>query len=325
MLNRRTFICVASAVVGPGRVASETAPGQIARIGFLGYSARSASSSQFEAFLTGLRELGWIEGKTAVIEYRSVEGHTERLATLVTDLVRSKVDVIMLSGSIGIRAAQAVNSTVPVVFVVLVDPVNMGFVSSLARPGGNMTGLASQFELLITKQLQLLREALPGLSRIALLNYHEATAVTLRAAEAAARNLGLHVLTLDVTDTTEFDGAFRKARSEQVGALQVLPSPYFDAVHMQLIELAALYRLPAFYEFRNYVRDGGLMSYGPSIDAMFHRAASYVDRILRGAKAGDLPIERPPKFELVVNLKTAAALGLTFPQALLLQVDEAIS
>jgi putative ABC transport system substrate-binding protein len=185
MLNRRTFICVASAVVGPGRVVSETAPGQIARIGFLGYSARSASSSQFEAFLTGLRELGWIEGKTAVIEYRSVEGHTERLATLVTDPVRSKVDVIMLSGSIGIRAAQAVNSTVPVVFAVW-STCRHGVRIEPRPSGGNTTGLASQFDQLITAMQAAERRS--GPSRIALLNYHEATAVTLWAAETVARN-----------------------------------------------------------------------------------------------------------------------------------------
>lgn len=325
MVDRRTFISTTAAFLGLRSLAAGTSPAKIARIGFLGYGGPSPVPSQMEAFRQALRELGWIENQTAVIEYRWAEGDPDRLPTLVGDLVRAQVDVIVLSAAVAIRAAQKVTSTVPVVFVVLVDPVELGFVSSLAHPGGNMTGLASQFDQIITKQLQLLKEAIPDLSRVALLRHSGAVDNTLAAAKGAAQSLGLAAWTLSVAEVAEFEGAYKAASSERADAVLVLPSPFFDAQHIHLIALATKYRLPAIYEFRNYVRDGGLMSYGPSINEMFRRAASYVDRILKGARPGELPVERPPKFELVVNLKTAAALGLRFPQSLLLQVDEVIT
>jgi putative ABC transport system substrate-binding protein len=229
--------------------------------------------------------------------------------------VQSKVDVIMLAGTPAIRAAQQANTSIPVVFVVLTDPVRLGFVRSLAHPGGNMTGVASQFEELITKQLQLLTEAIPGLARIGLLHRAENPSIVLPAAEAAARSLGHTARTLEVTGPADFDNAFKEARSDRAGAILVLRSAYFDTHHAELIELAARYRVPACYEFANYVRDGGLMSYGPSIDAMFERCATYVERILKGANPGDLPVERPTKFELVINLATAKALGLSIPSS----------
>jgi len=281
-------------------------------------------SPQVEAFRRGLRELGWIDGQTLTIEYRWAEGNPDRLPALVAALVQGKVDVMVVSGTPAIRAAQRETSTMPIVFVSLVDPVAAGYVPSLARPGGNMTGLASEFEALITKQLQLLKEAVPKVSRVALLHRPETRPDMLSAAGTAARKLGLTARTLKVTDVAEFENAFKTARSERAGAIHVLPSPFFNAHRTQLIELAARYRLPAVYEFKNYVQDGGLMSYGPSINEMFGRTASYVDRILKGAKPGDLPIERPTTFELVINLKTAKALGLTVPQSLLLRADEVI-
>ena len=229
-----------------------------------------------------------------------------------------------LAGPPAIRAARGATNTVPIVFVVLIDPVTAGFVQSLARPGGNMTGLASQFEELITKQLQLLKEAVPNLSRVALLHRSDGESALLTAAKTAARSLGLTVRPLSVAGLAEFESAFKMARNERADAIHELPSPYFDAQHARLVELAAQYRMPACYEHRNYVQDGGLMSYGPSINEMYGRAASYVDRILKGAKPGDLAIERPTKFELVVNLGTAKALGLTIPQTLLARADEVI-
>ena len=258
------------------------------------------------------------------IEYRGAEGNPDRLPALVAELVQAKVDVIVLSGTPAIRAAQKATRTIPIVFVVLTDPVTLGFVPSLARPGGNMTGVASDFEELITKQLQLLKEGVSNLSRVALLRQSGLPTPVLIAAESAARSLGLTSRTLNVAGPAEFEDAFNVARSERAGAILVLPSPYFEAQHTRLIELAARYGLPACYELRNYVRDGGLMSYGPSIDEMFARSASYVDRILKGANPGDLAIEQPTKFELVINLKTAKALGLTIPQSLLLRADEVI-
>ena len=270
-------------------------------------------------FNRGLRELGWIEGQTVTAEYRWAEGNTDRLAALAAELVQAKVDVIAASGSSGIRAAQRATDTIPIVFVILADPVALGLVKSLARPGGNTTGLASQFEELITKQLQLLKEAVPNVSRIALLGYDqpEVPTIVLSAAETAAQRLGLAPLTLKVANVAQFENAFRKARSERAEAIQVMPHPSFYFHRRQLIELAAKYRLPASYELKDYVEAGGLLSYGPNINEMWRGAASYVDRILKGARAGDLPIERPTKFDLVVNLKTAKALGLTIPQSVL--------
>ena len=321
-MDRRTFIGAAAAFLGAA-LAAEAQPAR-PRIGFLSNGNPTTLSSQDEAFRRSLRELGWIDGQNVTIEYRWLEGNPERLPRLIAELVHAKVDVILLSGTPAIRAAQKVTRTIPIVFIVLTDPVTLGFVPSLAHPGGNMTGVASQFEELITKQLQLLKEAVPNLSRVGLLNQSGLPAVVLAAAETAARSLGLTTRPLNVTGGAEFENAFKLARSERAGAILVLPSPYFDAQRARLIELAAQYRLPAFYEFRNYVKDGGLMSYGPSINEMYARSATYVDRILKGANPGDLAIERPTRFELVINLKTAAALGLAVPQSLLQRADEVI-
>jgi putative ABC transport system substrate-binding protein len=322
-MNRRTSLIVAVALLGglPRIAAAQT---RLPVIGFLGNGNPTTGASQLDALRRGLRELGWIEGRNVTIEYRWAEGHPERFPALFAELVAAKVDVIVLSGPQSMRAAQKATRTLPIVFVLLVDPVALGFVQSLARPGGNMTGLSSQFEELITKQLQLLKEAVPHLSRIAFLRHAEATPSIVAAAESAARTLGIVARTLVVTNESDFEGAFKKARSERVDAVHVLPSPYLGARRARLIELAARYRLPACYEFGLFVRDGGLMSYGPSVDDLYGRSASYVDRILKGAKPGELAIERPARFELVINRKTAAALGLTIPQSLLSRADELI-
>ena len=324
MMDRRTFVGAAATLLGSLRLIADAQPGRIPRIGYLGNGDPTTGSSQLEALRRGLRELGWIEGQTLTIEFRWAEGHADRLSVLLAEFVQSKVDLIVVSGPLAIAASQKVTSTVPIVFVVLINPVTMGFVRSLARPGGNMTGLASQFEELITKQLQLLKEAVPNLTRVAFLRHSEASASILTAAESAARSLGLVTRTLNVTNELEFESAFKLARSERAGAVHVLPSPYLGAQRARLIELAARYHLPAFYELRIYVQDGGLMSYGPSINDLYGRSASYVDRILKGANPGDLPIERPARFELVINRRTAAALGLTIPPSLLLRADEVI-
>jgi putative ABC transport system substrate-binding protein len=323
-MDRRAFIERVAGGLLAMPLAATAQPTKSHRIGFLGNGDPTALSSQDEAFRRSLRELGWIEGQNVMIDYRWAEGNPDRLPTLVAELVQAKVDVIVVSGSPAIRAAQNATRTIPIVFVVLTDPVTLGFVPSLARPGGNMTGLASDFEELITKDLQLLKEAVPTLSRVGLFYPSVVPPALLTAAETAARSLGLAALPLNVVGPAEFENAFKVARNKRADAILVLPSPYFDAQHARLIELAARYHLPACYEFRNYVRDGGLMSYGPSIDAMFARSASYVDRLLKGANPGDLAIERPTKFELVINLKTAKTLGLSIPQSLLLRADEVI-
>ena len=324
-MDRRRFLLSSLA----GALATSRAAGaqqtRTPRIGYLGNGSPPPVLSE-QWFNRRLRELGWIEGQTITIEYRWAEGNTDRLPALAVELVQAQVDVIVAAGGAGIRAAQRATSTIPIVFVILNNPVDIGLVKSLARPGGNATGMASQFEELITKQLQLLAETVPNVSRIALLAYDhpEVSTVNLRAAETAARRLGLAPLTLKVADVAGFENAFRKARSERVGAIQVMPAPFFSVHRRPLIELAAKYRLPASYEFKNYVEDGGLLSYGPSINHMWRDAASYVDRILKGAKTGDLPIQRPAKFELIINLKTAKALGLTIPPSLLARADQVI-
>jgi len=297
--------------------------GRIPRIGYLSNGNPAKVSTEREAFRRGLRELGWVEGQNVTIEYRWAEGNPDRFPALVAEFVQLKVDVIVLSGPPALHAARRATSTIPVVFVVLADPIAAGLVTSLARPGGNLTGLASQFEELITKQLQLLKEAVPTVSRVALLHHRESWPAVVSAAETAARSLTLVARTLEV-EGVEFENAFRTARREPVGAIHVLPSPIFYAHRGRLIELAARYRLPAVYELKPFVEDGGLISYGPNINEMFRRQASYVDRILKGAKAGDLPIERPTTFELVINLKTAKTLGLTIPHSLLLRADQVI-
>ena len=323
MITRRIFLGMLTAALGAARLAFAANP--MPRVGFLGNGNPAQAASVREALERGLRELGWRPGENLVIEYRWAEGDPERLPALITELIKAGIDVMVVSGPSGLRAARNATTTIPIFFVVLTDPVSQGFVQSLARPGGNVTGLAAEFEELITKQLQLLKEAVPNLSRIALVFYPDGYSPdVVRRAEAAVQRLGLAGRTIGVNSAAEFESAFKTARSERAGAVHVLPSPFFNARRSTLIELAAKYRLPAFYEFSNYVREGGLMSYGPNIDAMFGRTASYIDRILKGAKPGDLPIEQPTVFELAVNLKTAKSLGLTFPQSILQRVDEVV-
>jgi len=324
LIDRRAFITMLGGSILAAPLAAGAPPTRPPRVGILFNASPTTVTLQLEAYRRGLRELGWIEGQTVMIEYRWAEGNPDRLPALVAELVQVKVDVIVLSGTAAIRAARRATSTIPIVFVMLADPIASGFVQSLARPGGNMTGLASQFEELITKQLQLLKEAVPKASRVALLYHPESPSTVLSEAETAARRLGLTARTLKVAGPAEFESAFKTVRSERGEAIHLLPSPFFSAHRRKLIELATRYRLPAVYEFKNYVEDGGLMSYGPSINEMYGRTAGYVDRILKGAKPGDLPIERPTKFELVINLKTAKALGLTIPQSLLVRADEVI-
>jgi len=325
MMDRRRLVgALGAALLGGTPLVAGAQPIGRRRIGYLANGSPNVANTQLEMFRRGLRDLGWIEGQNMSIEYRWARGDPERLPALVGELAQAQVDLIVVSGTAAIRAAKQATRTIPVVFVVLSDPAASGLVSSLARPGGNMTGLSSQFEELITKQLQLLKEVVPDLSKVALLQRLDISPAVVTAAEAAGRSLGLETLTLGVASAAEFEAAFETARKERVGALQVLPSPYFATQRARLVELAAKYRLPAFYEFRSYVQEGGLMSYGPSIDDMWARSARYVDRILKGANPGDLPIEQAAKFELVINLKTAAALGLTVPRSLVRRADEVI-
>jgi putative ABC transport system substrate-binding protein len=322
-MERRAFLTT----LGGGLLAAPLfAEAQQPRIGFLGNSDPKSTTEPLYAFGEGLRELGWIEGQTIAIEYRWAGGQSERLPELAVDLVRVKSDVIVVSGGLGIQAARRATSRIPIVIAaVLADPVAAGFVASLGHPAGNITGLASSYEEVVTKQLQLLTETIPGLSRLVLLwHARSARTATLDAVTVAAHTLDVQPRVLQVGKATDYEGAFRAARDGRAQGIHVLPSPFFNADRHLLVNLAARYRLPAMYEFREYVQDGGLMSYGVSLPDMYRRAAGYVDRILKGAHAGDLPIEQPTKFELVLNLKTAKALGLTIPPSLLQRADQVI-
>jgi ABC-type uncharacterized transport system substrate-binding protein len=316
-------------VAAPLVASAQTAGRPTPRIGFIGNAGPQDRDRTLQAFREGLRELGWTEGQNAIIELRWAEGQAERYPALAAEMVRLKVDVIVLSGSPALRAAREATRTIPIVIAaLLVDPVSAGFVTSLARPGGNVTGVTSQYEEIVTKQVQLLAEALPGLSRIALLRPPNpgtpASSIVRDAAVTAAAQMGLRAQVLEVKDVARLETAFTAAGRDGAQAVLVLPSPIFNAHRRALIALAASHRLPAFYELREYVLDGGLMSYGANLPEMYRRAASYVDRILKGAKPGELPIERATRFELVINLRTARALGLIIPQTLLQRADEVI-
>ena len=328
MSTRRVFLeALGSGLLVAPRVArAQVTRKSPPRIGFLGNGDPKGARESLDAFRQGLHDLGWTEGQNVQIVYRWANGVCERLRNLAAELVRAKSDLLVVSGSPGIEAARAASDQIPIVIAALLrDPVSAGFVGSLAHPGGNITGLASQYEEIVTKQVQLLTDAIPGLSRLGLLRHKSVPpSEQIASSIAAAEALGLRAQLIEVGRPTDFDGAFRAARDGRTQAVQVLPSPWFNVHRRLLITLAARYRLPAMYEFRDYVRDGGLMSYGVSIPDMFRRAARYVDQILKGAKPGDLPIERPAKFDLVINLATAKALGLTVPPSVLGRADEVI-
>jgi putative ABC transport system substrate-binding protein len=325
-VDRRAWLLGSFALLAASRAAEGQQAGRPpARIGFLGFASLSTQRRSFDAFRQGLRDLGWIEGQNVIIESRWAEGDTERLPMLVAELVRLNVDVIVTGGSAAVRSLLQATRTIPIVSgALLVDPVGLGFAASLARPGGNYTGLASQYEEIVAKQVELLAEAVPRLSRLAVLHHTSVGPLTARAAAAAASRLGVTPHVVEVTRVADFEGAFGTMGRRGAQAVLLLPTPAFNAQRPALVALAARHRLPALYEQREFVTDGGLMSYGVDIAAMYGRAASYVHRILSGAKPGDLPIERAAKFELVINLRTATALGLTIPPTVLARADQVI-
>ena len=281
-----------------------------------------------EAFRQGLRDLGYVEGQHLVIEYRYAEGRPERLPDLAAELVRLKVDMIMAGGIAAIRAAQYATRTIPIVMAATDDPVGEGFVASLARPGGNITGLSFLGEGLPGKRLELLKETVPQSTRIAVLANpaYPAHEPLMNNLTRAARALALQLHVVEVRRADALDTAFVAMTQAGADALFVSPDSalLLWSLRGRIVELAAKHRLPAMYAFREWVDDGGLMSYAPSLPDTWRRAATYVDKILKGAKPADLPVEQPIKFELVINLKTAQALGLTMPPSLLLQADEVI-
>jgi putative ABC transport system substrate-binding protein len=277
-----------------------------------------------EALRRGLRELGYVEGQTLDVECRGAEGKVERLPDLVRDLLAWGPDVVVADGTVTIRAAQRATRAVPIVMGAVGDPVGSGFVQSLARPGGNTTGLTLVSPELNLKRLELLKELLPGATRIALLANPDNPNRHARQLEAPSRPLGMRLQVVEASGPDELDGAFGTMVKGGAEGLLVLPDPVLFGHRQRIVALAAKQRLPAIYEAREFAREGGLLSYGPNIAANFHRAAALVDRILRGASPADLPVEQPVKFDFTINLRTAKSLGLTVPQSLLLRADDVI-
>jgi putative ABC transport system substrate-binding protein len=308
--------------------ADAQAPTKVYRMGWL--SASNAPPSGLaptaEAFQQGLRDLGYVEGQNIAIAYRYAEGKPERLSELAAELVRLNIDVLVATGpEATLRAARHATSTIPIVMLAVnYDPIARGYIDGLARPGGNITGVFFMQLELTAKRLELLKVALPQVTRVSAL-WDAHTADQLRVAEAAAQALGLQLQSVELRHPPyDFVGAIGVAVRQQAQALVVLSSPHFAPQRAQIAALALKHRLPASFLFREYVEAGGLMSYGANQPAMYRHAATYVDKILKGAKPADLPVEQPIKFELVLNLKTAKALGLTMPPSLLLLADEVI-
>jgi len=301
-------------------------PKKIPRIGFLGASSPSAISARLEAFRQGLRELGYVEGKNIVIEYRYAEGKLDRLSALAAELVRLGVDVIVLAGPASIRPAKEATSTIPIVMANDADPVGSGVVASLARPGGNITGLSNLAPEISGKRLELLKEIVPRLSRLAILGTSttSGTAQVLEEMEPAAVVFKVQLQYLNVLSPKDIETVFREARKGRADAVLVLQGGVFNSQRKQIVDLAVRSRLPAIYHAREWVEDGGLMSYGVSVTDLYRRAATFVDKILKGAKPADLPVEQPTKFEFIINLKAAKQIGLTIPPELVARANRLI-
>ncbi len=301
--------------------------GKIYRIGFLGPgSAERVYTDPLRSLRAGLRELGYAEGKNIVFEYRFAEDKYERLPGLAAELVRDKVDIIVVHSTPGTRAAKQATNTIPIVMVNISDPVGTGFVATLARPGGNITGMSGTDAGLAAKRLELLKEALPKLSRVAVLRNpnNPSNELQFRETQAAARSLGIEIQLFDVRNRKELESAFSVMAKARADAFTVMGDPMFLSQQNQIANLATTSRLPSVFARNENVEAGGLMSYGPTLADQFRQAATYVDKILKGAKPGDLPVEEPTRMYLVINLKTAKALGLKIPQTILLQADQVI-
>jgi putative ABC transport system substrate-binding protein len=326
--TRRAFIsALAGGLLAGPRIADAQQAAKVYRVGYLTAGSVTANPRVLEAFRQGLRELGWVEGQNLVIEYRSAEGRFDRLPELAAELVRLKVDVIVAAPTPGALAAKKATATVPIVGVSLTEPVGVGLIASLARPGGNVTGVAYSVGTdIFGKDLALLKEVVPKVRRVAVLSNPDGPVqpLTISNVKAAARSLGLELQLVEARGPGDFDRAFAAMAKERVGALFVVTDPVFIPHRARLVSLAAKSRLPSIFTQRADVEAGGLLSYGPSFADMYRRAAAYVDKILKGARPADLPVEQPTKFELVINLKTAKTLGLTIPPSLLQRADEVI-
>jgi len=314
------------AIVGAPLAVDAQQSGKVPRIGFLGNSTATLEANLVGPFREGLRDLGYNEGRNVLIEYRWAEGKYERFPALIAELIALKVDVIVTAGTPATLAVKKATTSVPLVMVAVGDPVGTGIVASLARPGGNITGLSSIAPELEGKRLELLRGVIPKLSHIAVL-WNPANAYQVsseKEVRAAAQVLQMKVQSLGVRTPEELDGALAAIVRERPGALLVLADRLFLHNRQRIMEFAARHRLPGVYAYRELVEAGGLMSFGPSYAGMHRQAATYVDKILKGAKPADLPVEQPTTFELVINLKTAKALGVKIPQSVLIRADEVI-
>jgi len=300
--------------------------GKLVRIGRLSPLSAETDSPNLEAFRKGLRELGWVEGKTFTIEGRFADGRSERLPELAAELVRQRVDVILTGSNPGALAAKKATATIPIVMVTTGDPVGAGLVTSLARPGGNVTGVTALGQMLNAKRLELIKEAVAGVTRVAVLTNPRSiyTAPFLREKEGMSRSLGLQLPILEARDPGGFEKAFAALATERAGALMVQTDAMFITHRRRIVELAARSRVPTIYGDREFVDAGGLMFYGATLANLYHDAASYADRILKGARPADLPVEQPTKLELVINLKAAKALGLTIPPSVLGRADHLV-
>jgi putative tryptophan/tyrosine transport system substrate-binding protein len=324
-MNRRSFITLLGGAAAAWPLAARAQQPAMPVIGFIVAGTPLSHGQWVAAFVQRLRELGWIEGRTIAIEYRWGEGRNERFAEIAAEFVRRKVDVIVTSATAAVVVAKQATSVIPIVFAAAGDPVGTGLVASLARPGGNITGLSIQQTDVAAKRLELLREVVPGLGRLAILaNVGSPSAVLdMREVQATARTLGLEVLTLEIRRGEDIAPAF-EALKGRADAFYVCIDPLVGTHRIRINTLALATRLPTMHGSREFVEAGGLMSYGANVPDLLRFAADYVDKILRGAKPGDIPVEQPRKFDLIINLTTAKALGLTIPEAFLLRANEVL-
>jgi putative ABC transport system substrate-binding protein len=320
------IFAIALTFVFGGAVAQAQQPTKIPRIGFVSAASASSVSTRAEAFRLGLHDLSYVEGKNIIIEYRYAEGKLDRLPALVAELVRLNVDIIVSAGSAVTRPAKETTNTIPIVMAFDIDPVASGFIASLARPGGNITGLATLDPEISGKRLEVLREIVPKLSHVAVFgdSANVGNAQALKEVERAAEAFKVKLQYLDVRDYKDVETLFQTVTKGRAGAVLVLSSPLLLSQRKQVAELAVKSRLPAILPQSEYVEDGGLMTYGPSITDLFRRAATFVDKILKGRKPSDLPVEQPMKFEFIVNLKAAKQIGLTVPPNVLVRADKVI-
>jgi putative tryptophan/tyrosine transport system substrate-binding protein len=326
MIKRIVVCLLATVFLITAQSAEAQQAKKVPRIGYLSGTSLSAAAARTEAFRQGLRDLGYIEGKNIVVEYRYAEGKLDRQRELAAELVRLNVDAIVTAGPTVTRAAKEVTGTIPIVMAFDTDPVGNGFVVSLAQPGGNITGLSALSPEISGKQLELLKEIVPKVLRVAILvnSTEPANPQSLKEIELAAGAFGVQLQYLDIPGPKDIETAFQAANKGRADAVLVLPSPVFNTHRKKIADLAKKSRLPAMFYAPEWVEDGGLASYGVSFTDLYRRAARYVDKILKGAKPADLPVEQPTKFELVINLKTAKQIGLTIPQWVLMRADRVI-